>query len=117
MRIWDSIPCKKLCNNHLLGEHREIHAIWNTFRDKHKRHYNNPEMKRWKEKMKALYNRHEEEVREMERRGFNHKSPLMPKDFASGKEVQDEFIYTEQDHIDTLRQRSQDRNIRCDCKL
>ncbi len=27
MRIWD-IPPKLLCRNHLLGEHRELHAIW-----------------------------------------------------------------------------------------
>jgi len=27
MRIWD-IPPRKLCRNHLLGEHRELHAIW-----------------------------------------------------------------------------------------
>lgn len=28
MRIWD-IPPDKLCRNHLLGEHNELHAIWN----------------------------------------------------------------------------------------
>ena len=27
MRIWD-IAAHKLCRNHLLGEHRELHAIW-----------------------------------------------------------------------------------------
>jgi len=27
MRIWD-LPVKDLCKNHLLGEHRELHAIW-----------------------------------------------------------------------------------------
>lgn len=27
MRIWDLSP-KRLCRNHLLGEHRELHAIW-----------------------------------------------------------------------------------------
>ena len=27
MRVWD-IQANVLCNNHLLGEHREIHAIW-----------------------------------------------------------------------------------------
>ncbi len=28
MRIWD-IPASKLCTKHLLGEHRELHTIWN----------------------------------------------------------------------------------------
>ena len=27
MRIWDISP-NKLCDKHLLGEHRELHAIW-----------------------------------------------------------------------------------------
>jgi len=27
MRIWDIAP-GKLCRNHFLGEHRELHAIW-----------------------------------------------------------------------------------------
>ena len=29
MRIWNISP-KKLCRNHLLGEHRELHAIWSV---------------------------------------------------------------------------------------
>lgn len=117
MRIWDTIPCKDLCNSHLLGEHNEVHAIWNTFRDKHTRFYNNPEMKRWNGKFKALYNRHEEQVEEMKRRNFNHKSPLEPVSFTTGKAIQDEFLFTKQQHIDTLRERSLDKNKRCNCKL
>ena len=27
MRVWDVSP-KELCRAHLLGEHRELHAIW-----------------------------------------------------------------------------------------
>ena len=27
MRIWD-VPPECLCRQHLLGEHRELHAIW-----------------------------------------------------------------------------------------
>ena len=53
----------------------------------------------------------------MEKRGFSHKCPLEPKSFATGKEIQDEFIYTKQQHIDALRERSNDKNKRCNCKL
>ena len=31
MRIWD-IPTKKLCDQHLLGEHRELHAKWSIIK-------------------------------------------------------------------------------------
>jgi len=33
MRIWD-IPPKRLCRSHLLGEHRELHAIWSRARER-----------------------------------------------------------------------------------
>ena len=36
MRVWD-ISTEKLCKNHLLGEHRELHAIWNIFAHKIKK--------------------------------------------------------------------------------
>lgn len=29
MRIWD-VPCDLLTDKHLLGEHVEVHTIWNT---------------------------------------------------------------------------------------
>ncbi|NCS72473.1 MAG: pyrimidine dimer DNA glycosylase, partial [Candidatus Magasanikbacteria bacterium] len=28
MRVWDIHP-KYLCRKHLLGEHRELHGLWN----------------------------------------------------------------------------------------
>ena len=33
MRTWD-IPPEKLCRQHLLGEHRELHAIWSIITKK-----------------------------------------------------------------------------------
>ncbi len=33
MRVWD-LPPKKLCREHLLGEHREFHTIWLVHSDK-----------------------------------------------------------------------------------
>lgn len=92
MRIWDVSP-RKLCRQHLLGEHRELHGLWNIL-TKHgnKGGYSqHPETKRWVGKAAALYDRHEALVKEMERRGYQHNSPL-DKRLAKGKKIQDAFI-------------------------
>lgn len=52
-----------------------------------------PETLRWHGRLKALYLRHAEEVAEMERRGYSHRSPL-PARLATGRAVQDKFIDT-----------------------
>ncbi len=64
MRVWD-IEADILCNNHLLGEHREIHAIWMILTENKKGYSHHPETLRWKGKRLALYNRHETIVAEM----------------------------------------------------
>lgn len=92
MRVWDVQP-KLLCRQHLLGEHRELHGLWNIL-TKHKGkggYSNHPETKRWVGKLKALFNRHELLVREMERRGYVHRSPL-DKRFAKGSVRQNVYI-------------------------
>jgi hypothetical protein len=109
MRIWD-LPVKKLCKNHLLGEHRELHAIWNIISENKKGYSKHPETKRWKGKLKALYIRHEKLVTEMKKRGYNHNSPL-DAHLAVGKEIQDECI----DSIDT--QIKILKNKMCKCEL
>ncbi|MFA5166234.1 MAG: pyrimidine dimer DNA glycosylase/endonuclease V [Candidatus Paceibacterota bacterium] len=92
MRIWDVNP-KYLCPKHLLGEHRELHAIW-TILTKNKSGYaKHPETLRWKGKLKALFVRHELLDREMARRGYNHNSPL-DKKLAKGRATQDCFLHT-----------------------
>ncbi|MCM3906301.1 MAG: pyrimidine dimer DNA glycosylase/endonuclease V, partial [Pyrinomonadaceae bacterium] len=58
VRIWDIYP-KKLCRNHLLGEHRELHAIWSVIVNGTKGYAHHPETLRWKGKLKELYGRHE----------------------------------------------------------
>ena len=78
MRIWD-IPPAKLCDKHLLGEHRELHAIWSILINKKRGYSKHPETLRWKEKLKALYFRHDQLVNEFKNRGFNHISPLNEK--------------------------------------
>lgn len=75
MRIWDLSP-KRHCRNHLLGEHRELHAIWSVLVNGRKGYSQHPEMLRWKGRLKALFGRHEALVREMTERGYRHRSLL-----------------------------------------
>ena len=90
MRIWD-VPPEKLCRNHLLGEHRELHAIWVVITQKKKGYSKHPETIRWKGKLRAMYFRHEDLVKEMSSRGYAHKSPL-DKRKATGKSIQDVYV-------------------------
>jgi Pyrimidine dimer DNA glycosylase len=75
MRIWDLDP-DVLCDWHLLGEHRELHAIWSILTTGKRGYASHPETLRWQGRLPALYARHEAQVAEMERRGFDHASPL-----------------------------------------
>lgn len=94
MRIWD-INVKHLCRKHLLGEHRELHGLWNIL-TKHggKGGYSqHPETKRWIGKLQALYERHDALVVEMKKRKYKHNSPLDEK-LATGKKTQKMYINT-----------------------
>lgn len=109
MRIWDISP-KKLCRLHLLGEHHELHAIWSIIVNNKKGYSNHPETLRWNGKLKALYLRHEKLVKEMEIRGFNHKSPLDIK-FAKGNYKQKKYVDSIEKQIRILINKS------CECLL
>ena len=65
MRIWD-FPANKLCTKHLLGEHCELHALWNILTQNKSGYSRHPETLRWKGKLAALYLRHEETCRRNE---------------------------------------------------
>ena len=101
MRIWDISP-KKLCRNHLLGEHRELHAIWSVLVNGKKGYARHPETLRWRGKLKALYVRHQALVSEMAARGYRHGSPLQ-KASARGSAIQRVFIKTRNQQIGILR--------------
>ncbi len=103
MRIWDLKP-ELLCDNHLLGEHRELHAIWNILTEEKKGYSNHPETKRWAGKLKALYNRHQEEAAEIIRRGWKHNSEL-DEELATGSNIQNEFINTPEEQVEILKQK------------
>ena len=103
MRIWDISP-KKLCRNHLLGEHRELHAIWSVLVNGKKGYARHPETLRWRGKLKALYSRHDALVYEMTVRGYQHRSPL-PKRLARGSAVQRVFVATRSAQIEILKKK------------
>lgn len=103
MRIWDIDP-RNLCRNHLLGEHAELHAIWSIIKNKKKGFNKHPETKRWKGKLKALYLRHQALVKEMEKRGYKHKTPLDKKS-ARGKIKQDKLLQTKKEQKVILKKR------------
>jgi len=107
MRIWDIDP-GLLCRNHLLGEHNELHAIWNVITQGKKGYANHPETKRWMGRLKALFAVHEAIVKEMLARGYNHQSPL-DKTQAKGKGTQTVFVDPVERQVDILRQKG------CDC--
>ena len=112
MRIWDIEP-RLLCRQHLLGEHRELHAIWNII-TKNKRGYSkHPEVLRWRGKLSALDYRHDELVREMLVRGYKHNSSLC---FVKPTEldvsyIQDEFVNSREEQISILRAK------KCECAV
>ena len=90
MRIWDLDP-SELCRAHLLGEHRELHGLWNILTLGKAGYSRHPETLRWVGKLAALHRRHEALVAEMTARGYRHATPLDPA-LATGSAVQDVFI-------------------------
>lgn len=109
MRIWD-LPPEKLCRNHLLGEHSELHAIWSILTKEKRGFSNHPETQRWKGKLKALYLRHEKLVKEMNKRGFDHNSHLDVSP-ATGCGAQVDYVDSIDEQIRILK------NKKCNCKV
>lgn len=84
VRIWN-LPVEDLDDQHLLGEHLELHVIWNALTRppapgrKVRGWRNHPETRRFEAHTGALYDRHDAQVREMARRGWTgHRTPLEP---------------------------------------
>ena len=107
MRIWDLEP-RVLCDQHLLGEHRELHAIWSVLTTGKRGYANHPETLRWRGRLAALYARHAVQVEEMHRRRFAHRSPL-DADLATGSARQTEFL----EPVETQRQRLAEKACGC----
>jgi hypothetical protein len=109
MRIWDIKP-DRLCRNHLLGEHRELHAIWQVITGNKKGYAHHPETMRWRGKLNALYRRHQALVAELICRDYQHLSPLDRK-LARGEGQQ-------KDLIDSIsKQRCILKSKKCSCRF
>ncbi len=100
MRIWDVDPAL-LCRSHLLGEHRELHGLWNILSRGLSGYAAHPETRRWRGKRAALYRRHEALVAEMERRGYRHASPL-DRRLATGAREQHEYVDSIERQVEIL---------------
>ena len=75
MRIWDANP-GYLDRKRLLGEHRELHGLFNILSLNKKGYSRHPETLRWVGRLPALCLRHQLLLAEMELRGYQHHSPL-----------------------------------------
>ena len=93
-----------------MGEHRELHAMWTVITENKKAYSMHPETIRWKGKLRAMYLRHDELVKEMNHRRYNHKSPL-DKRKTTGKLKQDVFVDDPLKQIQILKQKG------CRCKV
>lgn len=109
MRIWD-LPPAMLCRQHLLGEHRELHALWSILTTGKGGYANHPETTRWRGKQAALYARHDALVIEMNRRGYHHRTPLNST-VATGLAVQTDYVDTPDEQVGILRAKG------CDCQI
>jgi Pyrimidine dimer DNA glycosylase len=109
MRIWDVDPAR-LCRSHLVGEHREIHAVWTILTEGRSGYARHPEVRRWDGKLAALYARHETVVAEMARRGYGHRSPL-DAGLATGAERQDQQLASTDEQLELLAAKA------CGCPL
>lgn len=75
--MWLGVKVENMCNQHLLGLHKELHQELGTLQN----HPHGESIVRghWvlgQASMEKVRERHQEVAREMERRGMNHQSPL-----------------------------------------
>jgi hypothetical protein len=90
VRIW-CVPTSELDRQHLLGEHAELHAIVGSLLGKYKAYRNHPQTLRFQNRIEELYFRHCEQVSEMQKRGYQHHSPL--------PESNQPYTYTQQEYL------------------
>ena len=94
----------------LLGEHRELHAVWSAPDPNDKTGYaHHPETLRLRGRLAALDARHEAQIAETDRRGFRHASPL-DRHPATGGARQTELVDSLEDQSARLAAKS------CECR-
>lgn len=81
-RMWNLNP-GKLCNQHLLGEHKELHqAVGSILKGRSLKGH----IEKGQIEVHNIVKRHKELVEEMTKRGFKHLSPLPKfKSYKAGK--------------------------------
>jgi Pyrimidine dimer DNA glycosylase len=109
VRIWDIEP-GRLCRQHLLGEQRELHAVWSIITAEKRGYAKHPEVLRWHGRLRALYLRHELLVTEMTRRGCRH-ATLLDEALATGEATQDVFVDSVEEQERLLREKG------CECQV
>jgi hypothetical protein len=100
MRMWMVNP-EVMCRQHLLGEHRELHAIVGLIRQgKSLRGY----IARGLVEVEAIDWRHNELVQEMTKRGYHHRSILPTHDTTFlPREIQEARVDTEKSWNELMR--------------
>ncbi len=94
MRMWMIDP-KKMCNQHILGEHGEIHKFRHNFV---KRHNMTGRLVAPSQIDPVLMSyRHDQLVKEMVSRGMNHKSPYEQPDVSYLPVAYVDIEYNERD--------------------
>lgn len=72
-----------LCRQHLLGEHKELHQLIGSLR---KNKSVKGHIEKGQVEIHNIKKRHEQLVKELKKRGYNHNSPLKKfKSFKAGK--------------------------------
>ena len=71
-RMW-MVDTRVLCRQHLLGEHKEIHQLVGSLLYGHNMR---GRADAGQIECRSIQDRHEELVQELQRRGYNHHSPL-----------------------------------------
>lgn len=115
VRIWRT-SVENLDRQHLLGEHKELGIIHNAYvreyvlteRFPHFLKFlsenkvriawiNHPQARRFRGHIGQLVDRHNQQVAEMKRRGYNHNSPLLPLPYTN-----EEYAYSEKEEAEDL---------------
>ena len=76
VRIWCGLSASELDDIHLLAEHADTHLILSVILNNKLGYSKHPEIIKFRGKLGYIYRRHEELAAEMQKRGFNHKSPV-----------------------------------------
>lgn len=107
MRIWDVSP-GYLNRQSLLGEHRELHGLYNILTEGKKGYSSHPETRRWVGAAGGLVTRHAQLAAEMRLRGYTDRTPLVLP--APGEEVWPaNFVDTPVAQFDLLRRKYRDK--------